>query len=169
MFRKLTSTSLTVKILVFQLMFLAALLLIGFFALSLSSKILDKVVYPSFEHQILNGHKSSLKSLVETQTASLAEKLKVQKTREEKIDALIKETDPIRFFDDNSGYFFTYDLSGIRLNVPINKADNGKNLLGLKDKRGNLFVAGTRQDGKMPEEDSFNTTTRRKEKAFSQN
>ena len=53
---------------------------------------------------------------------------------------MIKETDPIRFFDDNSGYFFTYDVSGVRLNVPINKADNGKNLLGLKDKRGNLFV-----------------------------
>ena len=140
MFRKLASTSLTLKILVFQLMFLAALLLIGFFALSLSSKILDKVVYPSFEQQILNGHKSSLKSLVETQTAGLAEKLKGQKTREEQIDTLIKETDPIRFFDDNSGYFFTYDVSGVRLNVPINKSDNGKNLLGIKDKRGNLFV-----------------------------
>ncbi len=140
MLRKLTSAGLTVKILVFQFMFLAALLVIGFFALSMSSKILDKVVYPSFEHQILSGHKNSLKSLVETQTASLAEKLKVYKTREEKIDALIKETDPIRFFDDNSGYFFTYDLSGIRLNVPINKADNGKNLLGLKDQRGKLLV-----------------------------
>jgi methyl-accepting chemotaxis protein len=140
MLRKLTSTSLTVKILVFQLIFLAALLLIGFFTQSLSSKILDEVVYPSFENQILNGHKNSLKALVEAQAAGLAEKLKVQKTREEKIDTLIKETDPIRFFDDNSGYFFTYDLSGIRINVPINKADNGKNLLGLKDKRGNLFV-----------------------------
>ena len=148
MLRKLTSTSLTVKILGFQFMFLAALLLIGFFTLSLSSKILDKVVYPSFEHQILSGHKNSLKSLVETQTASLAEKLKMYKTREEKIDALIKETDPIRFFDDNSGYFFTYDLSGIRLNVPINKADNGKNLLGLKDQRGKLLVVDLVQTAK---------------------
>jgi methyl-accepting chemotaxis protein len=140
MLRKLTSASLTVKILVFPFMFLVVMLLIGCFNLSLSSKILDKVVYPSFEYQILNGHKSTLKALVETQTASLAEKLKVQNTREEQIDTAVKETDSIRFFDDNSGYFFTYDLSGIRINVPINKSDNGKNLLGLKDKRGNLFV-----------------------------
>ncbi|MGD0511371.1 MAG: methyl-accepting chemotaxis protein, partial [Candidatus Micrarchaeaceae archaeon] len=140
MLRKLTSASLTVKILVFPFMFLVVMLLIGFFNLSLSSKILDKVVYPSFEYQILNGHKSTLKALVETQTASLAEKLKVQNTREEQIDTAVKETDSIRFFDDNSGYFFTYDLSGIRINVPINKSDNGKNLLGLKDKKGNLFV-----------------------------
>ena len=47
---------------------------------------------------------------------------------------------PIRFLDDRSGYFFIYDLTGTRINVPPNKSLNNKNLIDLADKNGFRFV-----------------------------
>ena len=66
--------------------------------------------------------------------------MKALSTRDGKVAATITETDPIRFFDDGSGYFFAYDLSGVRINVPVNKAQNGQNLLDLQDQKGKRFI-----------------------------
>ncbi len=144
MLRKFTNLSLTLKILSLPLMFLLGMLLICCINLSisssLSSRILNEEVYPRDEGLILNGQKSAIKLLVDAEATGLAEKLKGQKSGEGILDNITKETDPIRFFDDNSGYFFSYGLSGIRINVPIDKALNGKNCIDLKDKKGNLFV-----------------------------
>jgi methyl-accepting chemotaxis protein len=71
---------------------------------------------------------------------TLGEQVNHLNTKEEKTAAIIADTDTIRFFDDKSGYFFTYQLNGDRVNVPINKADNGKNLINLEDAHGFRFV-----------------------------
>jgi methyl-accepting chemotaxis protein len=135
-------TNLKFKLLLFPALFLIALLTAGAFNLYFNNKIMENVVYPNFEEQMMSGHKSNLKALVDAEAATLAEKVKNLGTREEKVQAVISETDPVRFFDDGSGYFFTYDLSGVRINVPINKAQNGQNLIDLKDAKGYLFVDG---------------------------
>jgi signal transduction histidine kinase len=98
------------------------------------------VFFPNFEAQLLNSHKSNLKSLVEVEAQILAVRIKAAKSREEQLAIITAETDAVRFFDDRSGYYFAYDSAGVRINVPINKSGNGKNCLDLKDKRDFYFV-----------------------------
>jgi len=140
MFGKIMKASIKGKIL-----FLPVLFLVGFLAmllanLYLENRITSTVVFPQFGNQILKGHQTTLKTVVDVEAAYLAEKVKSLKTREEKTALVISETDPIRFFDDSSGYFFTYDMTGVRINVPINKSQNNQNLIALEDKKGFRFV-----------------------------
>jgi methyl-accepting chemotaxis protein len=142
MFKFLTNANLKFQILLLPALFMIVLMSTGVFNLYFNNKIMENVVYPNFEEQMMLGHKTSLKALVDAEAATLAEKVKNLNTREEKMKAVISETDPVKFFDDGSGYFFTYDMSGVRINVPINKAQNGQNLIDLKDSKGYLFVDG---------------------------
>jgi methyl-accepting chemotaxis protein len=140
MFSRIMNASIKSKIL-----FLPFLFLIGFLALLLSnlyleSRVNSTVVFPQFGSQILKGHQNTLKTVVDVEAAALGEKMKTLKTAEEKIKTIMAETDPIRFFEDGSGYFFTYDMTGVRINVPINKSQNGQNLIALVDKKGFRFV-----------------------------
>lgn len=128
-----------------KLLFLPGLAFVGLLALQFTNSYVTRaidrqIVYPNLESLMLAGHRNALKSVVEAQAQTLGNRLKGLNTREKKIAAVIAETDPIRFFDDRSGYFFTYDLSGVRIDVPINKSDNGKNMLDLRDKNGYPFV-----------------------------
>jgi methyl-accepting chemotaxis protein len=137
-----------------RLLLLSGLFMAGMLVLQLSSYLLDRrvseqVVLPNFENQILSGHKDSLKTLVETEAQHLALRLQAAKTHEEQLAIITAETDPIRFGEDHSGYFFTYELSGVRINVPINKSANGQNCLGLKDSKGFLFVASLLETAKQ--------------------
>jgi len=130
-----------------RLLFLLAFFLAGMVVLHTSGVLMEKrinqeVVFPNFENQILNGHKNALKSLVDAEAQILAMRVKSAKTREEQIAIITAETDPIRFFTSNSGYYFTYDTAGIRINVPINKSANGKSCLDLKDSNGFLIIQG---------------------------
>ncbi|HBF34436.1 TPA: hypothetical protein DDW35_07715 [Candidatus Sumerlaeota bacterium] len=125
--------SIKMRILSFPVLFIVGILLLSYFNVYLQNKMLNESFLPSFGKQLLEGHKNALKSAVDTEISTLGEKLKTCKTTEERVAMIIAETDPIRFFDDSSGYFFSYFTSGVRVNVPINKADNGKNLLGLTD------------------------------------
>ena len=141
---KLTGVNLTLN---HRLLFLLGFVVIGMVVLQSSSLLLEKrinqsVVFPNFESQILSGHKDTLKSLVDAEVQILAVRVKAAKTREEQIAIITAETDPVRFFSDHSGYYFSYDTAGVRVNVPINKSANGKNCMELKDKKDFLFVQG---------------------------
>ena len=95
---------------------------------------------PEIHRQMLEGHKTVLKTAVDTAAVTLGMRLQNLKTREERIEAIMAETDPIRFFEDKSGYFFSYETNGVRINVPINKSQNGQNLITQVDKKGNRFI-----------------------------
>jgi methyl-accepting chemotaxis protein len=130
-----------------RLLLLPALTAIGLVALQwtnshTSGAIAHDVVSPNLEQLMMDGHRNCLKTAVDAEVQSIARRIENLQTRPEKVAAIIAETDPIRFFDDNSGYFFTYDLSGTRINVPTNKSANGQNMIGLKDKLGNPFIQG---------------------------
>jgi diguanylate cyclase (GGDEF)-like protein len=45
-----------------------------------------------------------------------------------------------RFFSNKSGYFFMYDLNGVCLLMPPNPSMEGKNLIYLKDSKGNFTI-----------------------------
>lgn len=122
-----------------------ALTLIGLITLQTTNAYLNgvvssRVVLPEIENTMMEDHKTALKALVDAEAIALGHRLQGLQSREEKIAAIVADTDPIRFFDDRSGYFFSYDLSGMRINVPINKKDNGKNLLNLRDKNNFPFI-----------------------------
>jgi methyl-accepting chemotaxis protein len=128
-----------------RMLLLLGLCLISMLVLQMSNMLMEKqvnqkAVFPNFETQILNGHKGTLKSLVDVEAQILAERIKSAKTREEQIAIVTAETDPIRFFADHSGYFFSYDSSGVRINVPTNKAKNGQNCMDIVDSKGFQFV-----------------------------
>jgi methyl-accepting chemotaxis protein len=130
-----------------KLLLLPALFFIGLLALqltnfSLQKQVRQKVVLPGVADQVLKGDVSTLKAAVEVEAATLSVQVKTFKTREEQVAFLVAQTDPVRFLDDRSGYFFVYDLSGTRINVPINKSQNNKNLMDLTDKAGFRFVEG---------------------------
>lgn len=128
-----------------RLLLLPVLTMLGLLALQainslLTSEINNKVISPNVAAVMMEGHKNYLKALVAAETATLAHRLEPLHTREEKIAAIIAETDPVRFYDDKSGYFFSYDMGGVRVNVPTDKKDNGKNLIDFADKNGFKFV-----------------------------
>jgi methyl-accepting chemotaxis protein len=128
------------RLLLLQAFFLTGIVAILLACIWLEKRIEQQVVFPNFENQILNGHKDTLKSLVDAEVQILAQRLKPAKTHAEQAAIIESDTDPIRFFPDRSGYFFSYDLSGVRINVPINKGQNGQNLIALKDSNGYAFV-----------------------------
>jgi methyl-accepting chemotaxis protein len=130
-----------------RMMLLLGLFAVGMLLLHLSSGVMElqinkKVVFPNFETEVLNGHKNALKSLVDAESQILALRIKTATNRDEQIAIIMAETDPIRFFDDHSGYYFTYDLTGIRINVPINKKQNGQNCLQQLDSKGFPLIKG---------------------------
>ena len=139
---KFSNLTLNQRLLLLLGFFVAGMLVLHTSSVLLEKRINQEVVFPNFEAQILNGHKDTLKSLVDAEAQVLALRIKTAKTREAQIAIITAETDPIRFFTGNSGYFFTYDIHGVRLNVPINKSANGKSCLDLKDSNGFLIIQG---------------------------
>jgi methyl-accepting chemotaxis protein len=134
--------NITIKkmVLFLQSVFLISIVAMQFFSFYMNNQSVSSVFLPSITGQMLADYKDSLKAIVDVEAIGLAEKLKNIQNPDEKIALIIRETDPIRFFDDKSGYYFTYDMTGVRINVPINKAQNGQNLIHLVDKKGVRFL-----------------------------
>ncbi|HTI99204.1 MAG TPA: methyl-accepting chemotaxis protein [Dongiaceae bacterium] len=134
------NVSLRTKLLLLPLVFLGGLIALQTSNWYVNRQIREQVMFTGFENQIMLGSSNVLKSTVDIEAQTLAARLKPLHTRDEQIAAIIAETDPVRFFGDNSGYFFTYDTKGVRINVPINKSGNGKNMMDLKDQKGFAFI-----------------------------
>lgn len=138
--RAFTKLSIRTQLLLLPLLFALSLIPIQTANYYFQKRIQKEVTLPEIHRQMLAGHKTTLKTAVDAAALSLGNRLQNLKTREEKIAAIIAETDPIRFFDDKSGYFFSYETNGVRINVPINKSQNGQNLMSQVDKKGNRFI-----------------------------
>ncbi len=107
----------------------------------MQQKVAQGVTFPAFQKVLLTGYQDLLKETVSIQAQSLGDRIKDLKTPEEKMALIEKDTDLIRFLEDKSGYFFTYDVSGVRVNVPTkDKKENGQNFITLKDGSGKLYI-----------------------------
>lgn len=138
---QLKNVSIRQRLILIPVLFLVGLAILQVSNFYLENKIRKDVVLPNFAAQVLSGNQQVLKATVESETIALGERLKSLKTHDEQVAAVIAETDPVRFFDDRSGYFFTYSLDGIRINVPTSKAQNGQNLIATLDAKGFAYVA----------------------------
>ncbi|HLP24993.1 MAG TPA: cache domain-containing protein, partial [Acidobacteriota bacterium] len=135
-------TSLRRKLLLLPILFLIGAVALQIANLYAKQRISDEVFFPRFADEALAGHANLIRSAVEIEATTLAVRIAPLVSREEMMAAIVAETDRIRFFDDRSGYFFAYDLEGNRINVPINKAGNGKNFITQVDANGTRFVEG---------------------------
>jgi methyl-accepting chemotaxis protein len=141
------NSSLIVKTLTLKqrLLILPVIAALGLLALQSANSFMARrtnvnVVLPLLEAHMLEAHQREMKALVDAEISSIASVIKASDSREAKIAAVVSATDPIRFYPDKSGYFFAYDLEGVRINVPTNKAQNGVKLIDSKDANGVKFV-----------------------------
>jgi methyl-accepting chemotaxis protein len=128
-----------------RILVLPVLCLVGLVALQGSSlwqsrSLMSDNIMPEFENQLLHAHKQTLQCAVDAMALAVDAKIQPGMARDELLALVEKETDAPRFYEDKSGYFFTYTLDGTRINVPTNKAGNGKNFWDLKDKKDNLLI-----------------------------
>jgi signal transduction histidine kinase len=135
-------TSLRRKLLLLPILFLIGAVALQVANLYTKEQISEAVIFPRFADEAIAGHSELIRSAVAIEATTLAARIAPLATREEKMAAIVEETDRIRFFEDRSGYFFAYDLAGNRINVPINKAGNGKNFIDQIDANGTRFVEG---------------------------
>ncbi|HRX84800.1 MAG TPA: methyl-accepting chemotaxis protein [Phycisphaerae bacterium] len=138
--RSISKWTLKSQILMLPLLGVVSLLLVQAANVAIDQRVMRETIMPRYDAQILNAHKQTLRAVIDAQVKSLEEKLADVTSREEAQAVIERETDPIRFYDDNSGYIFSYWYDGMRINVPINKAGNGKSFIDLKDAHGTELV-----------------------------
>jgi len=129
------------RILFLLVLFVGGMALLQTVNTLINRHVSNAVILPMFETQVLNTHKTTLKSATESVITGLTAKLEGITDPREQYKIIERETDPIRFYDDGSGYFFSYTLDGTRINVPINKSQNGVNLINVEDQNGVKFVS----------------------------
>lgn len=86
----------------------------------------------------MDFYKEIAKTMVHGTAAGLGEALKSMKTEKECIDLIRAFVSPIRFYPDNSGYFYVYDLDCTNIAHAARKELHGKSLLNYKDEKGNF-------------------------------
>jgi len=119
-----------------KLLVLPGITLLGLAALQatnsyVSSAMSGQVVFPNVQELLTRDVRVSLKALVDTEASALGRRVASVNAPEQKVAAIIAETDPLHFLDGRSGSYFAYHLDGVCVNIPINKRNNGKNLIGL--------------------------------------
>lgn len=97
-----------------------------------------------YEKSAYQFHENELKHIMDIMEQTVQSIYKAQKAKgvsDDKIKETILEklNDP-RFFDDKSGYFFIYQYDGTNVLFPTNKAQEGKNLIGLQDSNGVYLI-----------------------------
>ena len=106
----------------------------------MSTLVFTEVTIPQLSAALQSKYEYGLKSVVDVAAQDLADRLKGIADPKEQYALIEKYTDYQRFFPNDEGYLFTYKTDGTRINVPTNKAQNGTNLIDLKDGDGVHFV-----------------------------
>lgn len=134
----------TVKLRIWLLfcVFLGAILIVYFSNSYIARTVYTEVTLPQISEILRSRYEYGLKSVVDVQAKNLAVMLQGMTDKAEIYKLIEKHTDYQRFFPEDEGYYFSYNSKGVRINVPVNKADNGKNLLHLKDPNGFELIRG---------------------------
>lgn len=118
---------------------------VGICALFYSSMYMSDIVFkettlPRITEVLQSKYEYGLKNTVDLATQDLMDRIKDVKDPQQQIALIEKYTDFQRFFPGDEGYLFTYKTDGTRINVPINKSQNGQNVMGLKDSDGVYLI-----------------------------
>ena len=85
-------------------------------------------------------YKEIAKTMVRGTATGLGEALKGIKSEKERIDLIRAFISPVRFYPDNSGYFYVYDFNCVNIAHAIQKDLQGRNLFDYKDAKGNFVI-----------------------------
>jgi signal transduction histidine kinase len=88
----------------------------------------------------IEGYKEAAKAAVHSTAVGLGAILKNVKTDKERVDLIRTFIAPIRFYPDNSGYFYAYDFDCINIAHATQKDLEGKNLYDHKDSKGKYVI-----------------------------
>jgi signal transduction histidine kinase len=85
-------------------------------------------------------YKETAKAVVHATAAGLGEVLKNGKTEKERVEMIRSFIKPIRFYSDQSGYFYVYDFSCLNIAHATQNDLQGKNLYDHKDVKGKFVI-----------------------------
>ena len=85
-------------------------------------------------------YKETAKAVVHATAAGLGEILKDVKTEKERVEMIRSFIKPIRFYSDQSGYFYVYDFSCLNIAHATQSDLPGKNLYDHKDVKGKFVI-----------------------------
>jgi signal transduction histidine kinase len=88
----------------------------------------------------IDCYKEIVKTMVHGTAAGLGEALKNIKAEKDRIDLIRAFINPIRFYPDNSGYFYVYDFNCICIAHATQKELLGKNLYDYKEAKGDFVL-----------------------------
>ncbi|MFZ1982015.1 MAG: cache domain-containing protein [Smithella sp.] len=88
----------------------------------------------------LECDKEIAKTIVHATASGLGEVLKDVKTEDKRIALIRAFISPMRFYRDNSGYFYAYDFNGVNIVLATQKDLQGKNLYDHKDAKGKYVI-----------------------------
>lgn len=88
----------------------------------------------------MDCYRDIAKTMVHGTATGLAEVLKGIKGEQERIGLVRTYISQIRFYPDNSGYFYVYDYNCVNVAHAIQKDLQGKNLFDHKDSRGKFVI-----------------------------
>ena len=88
---------------------------------------------------MLQDQKDKIEIATKSMALSIGEELKHVTDPQERLDFIRQALDPVRFEEDNSGYFFVYKGT-VNMVMPPKKSLQGTDLGGLKDKNGLYMI-----------------------------
>jgi signal transduction histidine kinase len=92
------------------------------------------------DKESIECYKETAKTVVHATAVGLGEVLKGVKNENERVDMIRSFVDPIRFYADQSGYFYVYDYSCLNIAHGTQKNLQGKNLYDHKDVKGKCVI-----------------------------
>ena len=84
--------------------------------------------------------RDTAKAMVHGTAAGLGEILKGVKNEKKRIGLIRAFVGPVRFYADNSGYFYVYDMNCVNIAHAMQKDLQGKNLYDYKDVKGSFVI-----------------------------
>jgi signal transduction histidine kinase len=88
----------------------------------------------------VDQHKEIAKIMTHSFATGLGGVLANVKNEQDRINLIRSFIDPVRFFPDNSGYFYVYDAKCVNIAHAVQKDLQGKNLFDFKDTKGKLVI-----------------------------
>ncbi len=119
---------------VMTLLFIAMIVMIF-----ININAVKKISVQNFQSAMYEDQKSRIYTATHSLALAIGEVIKDIPDEEEKKKIIRKMVYPIRFEEDKSGYFFVYEGT-VNVALPVKKALEGKDIGGLKDKNGKLFI-----------------------------
>ena len=116
------------------------ILIIAIFFFTLTTINADTCFAKTNEGQSIECNKDIAKNIVHAVALGLGQVLKDVKTENERIAIIRSFIGPIRFYQDNSGYFYVYNFKCVNVAHATQKDLQGRNLYDHKDVKGKCVI-----------------------------